>query len=187
MVQCNFSRPDLEAQWNEWYNGPKLLEMLSKPLFLSGQRYRAAGFDQTFKYLALWVVKSPDAFTTPEYRSSWGFFHWAPYIVDWSRNLYRGPEGDLSPMCDVPPEGALYFLSLDGVPEADAKARRRTLEAMRPELLWMKAVGLDRSCPVIGLQRIPDANLTPSPLSPQLATGIRETIYRPISERRRAA
>ena len=108
-VRCNFSRPDLEDRWNAWYGGAKLAEMVTQPLFLSGQRYRAAGLDQTIKYLALWVVESPDAFTTPVYKKNWGFAEWVPHITDWSRNLYRGPAGDVSDLLDIPSGGALYF------------------------------------------------------------------------------
>src|ERR1700733_14505703 len=64
-VRCNFARPDLEAAWNQWYSGPKLDEMLAKPLFLSVQRFAATSLDQSRRYLALWLVASPDAFTTP--------------------------------------------------------------------------------------------------------------------------
>ena len=31
---------------------------------------------------------------TPEYRADWGFGEWAPFITDWSRDLYRAPEHD---------------------------------------------------------------------------------------------
>ncbi len=186
-VRCNFSRPDLEDRWNAWYGGAKLAEMVTQPLFLSGQRYRAAGLDQAIKYLALWVVESPDAFTTPTYKKNWGFAEWAPHITDWSRNLYRGPGGDLSDALDVPSDGGLYFAALDGVPEADAAARRRALEAKRDDLVWMPVVGLDKSCPVVGFQRIADASRPPERLPRDLAAGIRETIYRPITDRRRAA
>ena len=64
--------------------------MMTHPLFLSGQRYRASGLDQRVIYLAAWVVESPAAFETPQYRASWGFADWAPHITDWSRNLFRG-------------------------------------------------------------------------------------------------
>jgi hypothetical protein len=49
----------------------------------------------------------------------------------------------------------------------------------------MPVVGLDRSCPVIGVQRLPDpAKATPLPA--RLAAGVRETSFRPLTERRRA-
>ena len=186
-VRCNFARPDLEDRWHAWYNGPKLAEMLTQPFFLSGQRYRAAALDQTIKYLALWVVESPQAFVTPEYKKSWGLVDWTPYIANWSRNLYRGPEGDVSAMLDVPPGGELYVAAFDGVPGAEIESRRQALEAKRGDLVWMPVVGLDRSCPVIGIQKIPDIQAPPERLPRELAAGIRETIYRPITDRRRAS
>lgn len=183
-VRCNFARPDLEPAWHAWYSGPKLAEMMTHPLFLSGQRYRAAGLDQRIAYLALWVVESPGAFETRQYRASWGFADWAPHITDWSRNLFQGPEGDVSDRLDVPGEGTLYVAAFDGLAAGEAEPRLARLRAERPDVLWMPVVGLDRSCPAIGLRRLdPGAGATPLPA--MLAGGIRETVYRPITPRRR--
>ncbi|MBI4636782.1 MAG: hypothetical protein HY727_10585 [Candidatus Rokubacteria bacterium] len=184
-VRCNFSRPDLEDGWNAWYSGPKLAEMLTQPFFLSGQRYRAAGLDQTITYLTLWVVETPEAFTTPVYKKNWGFAEWAPHITDWSRNLYRGPDGDVSALLDVPPGGALYFAAFDGVPAPAVESRRRALEATREDIIWMPVVGLDRSVPIIGVRTSAERS-QPPPLPRELAAGIRETIYRSITDRARA-
>jgi hypothetical protein len=186
VVRCNFTRPDLEADWNAWYNGPKTADMLSKPLFLSGQRFRAVGLDRTVKYLALWVLASAEALTTPEYKARWGFFDWTPHVTDWSRNLYRAPEGDLSPLLRVPAGGGLYLAALDGPPGSEPEAGRRALQAERPDILWMSATGLDRSCAAIGLTSVSDVTLPPPRLPPGLASGIRETLFMPISEYRTA-
>ena len=186
VVRCNFARPDREDAWHAWYSGPKLTEMMTHPLFLSGQRYRASGLDQRVIYLAAWVVESPAAFETPQYRASWGFAEWAPYITDWSRNLFRGPESDVSDHLDVPPEGTLYVAAFDGVPDKEAPQRLEELRAKRPDVLWMPVVGLDRSCPAIGLRRLA-AGAEAAPLPETLAAGIRQTVYRPITPRRRAA
>ncbi len=153
--------PDLEQAWHAWYSGPKLAEMMTHPLFLSGQRYRASGLDQRVIYLAAWVVESPAAFETPQYRASWGFADWAPHITDWSRNLFRGPESDVSDLLE-------------------------DLRAKRPDVLWMPVVGLDRSCPAIGLRRLA-AGAEAARLPDTLAAGIRQTVYTPITPRRRAA
>jgi hypothetical protein len=184
-VRCNFSRADLEPEWNDWYDGPKTEEMLSKPGFLSGQRYSVAGLDQTIRYLALWVLESPEALNSPAYKSSWGFFDWTPYIVDWSRNLYRTPDGDVSPMLDVPSGGGLHFVACDGVPATQAKDRVRELAVRHPSLTWMPVVGLDRSCGVIGFCLLPDAGRLPLPVLGG-TPGVRESLYRPIAARRRA-
>ncbi len=177
-VRCNFSRPDLEQAWHAWYSGPKLAEMMTHPLFLSGQRYRASGLDQRVIYLAAWVVESPAAFETPQYRASWGFADWAPHITDWSRNLFRGPESDVSDLLDVPSDGALYVAAFDGVPDAEAPQRLEDLRAKRPDVLWMPVVGLDRSCPAIGLRRL---------AAGAEAAPFRQTVYTPITARRHAA
>jgi hypothetical protein len=185
-VRCNFVRADLEARWHAWYSGAKLSEMVTHPLFLSGQRYRAVGLDTEIRYLALWVVESPAAFETPEYRASWGFAEWRPHIADWSRNLFEGPPEDVSGWLDVPPPGALYLAALDGVPDAEAPTRLAALGSERPDVLWMRVTGLDRSCAAIGLARLAHPDALPPRVPRHLAGGIRETVYRPITERRRA-
>ena len=186
IVRCNFVRPDLEAQWHGWYNGWKMDDMLGKPMFVSGQRFAAAGMDQTVKYLALCVIQSPDALSTPEYKANWGFAEWAPHIGNWSRNLYRAPKGDLSGSVGVSQGGGLYVAALDGVLAAEAEARLLALERERPEMLWMPVVGLDRSCPAIGLQAFAELDRPPRPLPGNLSGGIRETIYKRITAYRRA-
>ena len=184
-VRCNFSQRDDEELWNAWYSGPKVAQMMTHPLFLSGQRYRAVGLDQRITYLALWVVESPAALETSQYRAASGYLDWAPSITDWSRNLFEGPAHDVSDQLDVPLYGALYVAALDGVVPGDAQRRLPRLRAERPDVLWMPVAGLDRSWPALGLQRL-DTVDDVTPLPPSLAEGIRETVYRPMTPRARA-
>lgn len=186
IVRCNFVRADLEAQWHAWYGGPKMADMLSKPMFVSGQRFAAAAADQSIKYLALWVLESPEALETPEYTAQWGFADWTPHIADWSRNLYRAPDGGLSGAVEVTQGGGLYVAALDGVPAAEAESRRLALERERPKMLWMPVAGLDRSCPAIGLQAFAHLDRPPQLLPRELSAGVRETVYKPITAYRRA-
>jgi len=86
----------------------------------------------------------------------------------------------------VPPEGTLYVAAFDGVPDKEAPQRLEELRAKRPDVLWMPVAGLDRSCPAIGLRRLA-AGAEAAPLPETLAAGIRQTVYRPITPRRRAA
>jgi hypothetical protein len=183
-VRSNFTRPDLEAQWHAWYGGPKLAEMMTHPHFLSGQRYEAVGLDTTIRYLALWVVDSPEAFTTPEYKASWGWADWKPYISHWSRNLYDAGDRDMTALLDVPVGGALYLAAFENA-TADAEPWRLMAQDLRGDVIWMRAVGLDRSCPLLGVQRLADPGKV-SPLPPALAASVRETTFRPLTERRRA-
>ena len=184
-VRSNFTQPDLEAAWHAWYSGPKLAEMMTHPHFLSGQRYEAVGLDQTIRYLALWVVDSPGAFTSAPYKASWGWAEWKPHISHWSRNLYDAGDRDMTALLDVPTGGGLYLAAFDDVPEVDTEQLQADAQAARPDVIWMPVVGLDRSCPVIGLQRLADPASATS-LPPPLAAGARETIFRPLTDRHRA-
>jgi hypothetical protein len=179
-VRCNFALPEREAAWNEWYSGPKLREMLEKPLFLSVQRFAAVALDRRRKYLALWLVASPDAFTTPEYRADWGFFEWTRHITDWSRDLYASPFAADDPVFVIGPDEALYIAAFDGMSEAAARQRRDAVAQRLPGVAWLEAVALDRHAPILGLRKIA-RRPPPAPLAD--APELRETVFAPISER----
>jgi hypothetical protein len=181
IVRCNFTDPAREAAWNAWYSGPKIAQMLAQPYFLSCQRFkRAAGVGRD--YLALWIMQTPDALTTPEYQAQWGFSEWTPLITDWSRDLFdvgRLPAAVFA----VAHVGALHVISFDGMTPDDAAAARTAMDVPRG-MMWFSVTGLDRHTPLIGLQ----------PLSKRMAlaseAGIptqgQQAIYRPISEFHRA-
>ena len=122
-VRCNFAGSAArEADWHEWYNGPKLRQMLDLPLFLAVQRFAATALDARRKYLALWQVASPDAFATAEYRAQWGFAAWTDEITDWSRDLYRGPD-EAGALLEIGADDALYLAAFDGMSEPLARER----------------------------------------------------------------
>ncbi len=179
IVRCNFTEPEKEQAWNAWYSGPKIEQMLAKPYFRTCQRFRlASGTGRN--YLALWTLRSPDAFETAEYASDWGFFEWAPYVTDWSRDLFDGrsaPEAAFA----VAPEGSLHTVSFDGISEDEANAARAVIANSQPEMMWLPVAGLDRHTPMIGL--LPLSNLA-LPCSSNYAPEkqIQEAIYRPISD-----
>jgi len=177
-VRCNFARQDLETAWNDWYNGPKLKQMLAKPLFLSGQRFAAVDLDVGRKYLALWTVESDQAFSTPEYRSDWGFFEWAPHITDWNRDLYGIEKGEIRNMIAVPPQAALYLVSFDDLSVEEAETKRARFAPFRPQVHWFNAVGLDKRSPILGLYVAPSREWRPAPA--EHVEGVRETMYHPI-------
>ena len=185
VVRCNFADPAREAEWNAWYSGPKLEEMLHKPLFLSVQRFAAAALDTRRKYLALWVVASPEAFATPEYRADWGFQIWTPQIRDWSRDLYRAPLAADDPLFEIGEADALYVGSFDGMPAAAAQQALADVREQMPGVAWLEAVGLDRHAPVLGLAKRARAD-RPRPLA-EPGDGLVETLFHPITRRYRAA
>jgi hypothetical protein len=182
-VRCNFAKPEAEAAWNAWYNGPKLASLLSKPMFLAGQRFWAAALDQRRKYLALWYVESPEAFSTPEYKADWGFGEWAPFITDWSRDLYRAPDGDVAKLFAVGVDEALRLISFDGMSEAEAAAEADRIRPLRPGMQWLEAVGLDRHSPLLALGRV-SHGAQPEPLP--TASRARETVFKSLLEFARA-
>ena len=183
IVRCNFSDSNKEWAWNDWYSGPKMKQMLAKPFFRTGQRFRmASGVGRN--YLALWLLDSPEAFNTKEYTSDWGFFEWRPYISDWNRDLFEGG-GRRDAEFAVLAQGALQVVSFDGLNAADAAAARATAAKTLPGVMWFCAIGLDRRTPLIGLR--PIADITAASLSSEpLPVGAQEAIYRPISDFHRA-
>src|SRR5688572_10531792 len=95
IVRCNFTAPEQEQAWNDWYSGPKIVQMLAQPYFLSCQRFRrAAGTGRS--YLALWTLASPEALKTAQYTSQWGFAEWQRFVNDWSRDLFDGGDAPQS-------------------------------------------------------------------------------------------
>ena len=176
IVRCNFTQPEKEQAWNAWYSGPKIAQMLAKPYFRTCQRFRlASGTGRN--YLTLWTVQSPDAFKTPEYTSDWGFSDWAPYITDWSRDLFDGRAASQVAFA-VKPEGALHAISFDGMSANEANAERSAIASQEPDMIWLPVVGLDRHTPLIGLRPLPD----PAPSRTRDNARIQDAIYRPISD-----
>jgi len=180
IVRCDFTHNDLEGSWNDWYNGPKVQQLLGKPMFRAVQRFQLhAGSGR--KYIALWQVASADAFKTPQYASDWGFFEWERHVTNWSRDLFDAgdtPEAALA----VPMHGFLQVLAFDGLDAGEAEAGRTAL-AQVSELMWFKSAGLDRHTPIIGLRRMRDAIDN----TIALPAGVQAGIYRPICAFTRAA
>ena len=179
IVRCNFTQPEKEQAWNAWYSGPKIRQMLAKPYFRTCQRFRLASGSGR-NYLTLWTLQSPDAFKTPEYISDWGFSDWAPYIADWSRDLFDGRPASEAAFA-VAPEGALHTVSFDGMSREEANAARAVIAKSEPDMMWLPVVGLDRHTPMIGLQVLSDLALSRSP-NDGSRKQMRDAIYRPISD-----
>jgi hypothetical protein len=177
IVRCNFTDPAREQAWNAWYSGPKIVQMLANPYFLTCQRFRRAeGLGRG--YLALWTVQTAEALATPEYKAQWGFSEWTPLITDWSRDLFDGGAASEQAFA-VKPSGALHVVSFDGMDGQRAGAAQGTVARSRPGMMWLPVIGLDRHTPLIGLRVIPDGG---RPLQAALGDGVQEAIYRPISD-----
>ena len=178
VVRCRFTEPAKEQAWNAWYSGPKIAQMLRKPHFRTCQRFeRVSGIGRN--YLALWVLRSPDAFKTEQYTTDWGFFEWAPHITDWSRDLFDGGDAAEADFA-VPAHGALDVVSFDGMSSDEMKDARIAVTKSHPDMMWLPVIGLDRHTPMMGLRVLPDATAAGAFSSGQAR--IQEAIYRPISD-----
>jgi hypothetical protein len=178
IVRCSFTRPDLEADWNAWYSGEKIAQLLAKPMFRAVQRFRIVDGDGR-NYLALWQVTSPDAFATSEYKADWGFAQWQDHITDWSRDLFdagAAPETAFA----VPRDGALAVISFDGMAQGAAPGARAALADAG--MTWCPSVGLNRHTPLIGLRRFDDAEAASPAMARHMPAGAQAGIYRPIGE-----
>jgi hypothetical protein len=182
IVRCRFTRSDLEASWNDWYDGEKTAQLLAKPMFRAVQRFRrSAGHGRD--YLALWQVSSPAAFGTPEYKADWGFAQWHPYITDWSRDLFDAAGADERALA-VPLDGALGVIAFDGLTDGAAAAARDALQDQ--EMLWCPSVGLDRHTPAIGLRRFDEGAAAQAAMARRPAAAVQVGVYRPLGAFARA-
>jgi len=178
IVRCKFTEPSREQAWNAWYSGPKIEQMLAQPYFLTCQRFRlAAGTGRD--YLALWTVETPQALATPQYTAQWGFAEWAPYITDWSRDLFDGGARSEQAFA-VAPDGALAVVSFDRMSGGDADAARERLARAEPALMWLSIAGLDRHTPLMGVRPLADL-ASARPPADGADHRIQRGVYRPIT------
>jgi hypothetical protein len=179
IVRCRFTAPEREPAFNAWYSGPKIEQMLAQPFFRSCQRFRlASGAGRN--YLALWTVESPEAFTTRVYQAQWGFSEWAPYITDWSRDLFDARHVGDAPLA-VAPHGTLELVSFDGMNAQQAAAARTVIESAVPAMMWLPVAGLDRHTPLIGL--LPHTAPPPARELAREQGAVQHGVYRPLGER----
>ena len=132
MVECNFSDPAREAEWNTWYSD-HLKVLLSVPGLNTAQRFLALAPAPT-RYFAMYTVDSPEVFVSEGYKGiRGGRFNdtWQPYIRDWRRNLFDGLDQALAV-----PEGSCLVSVNDATGEADVPG---------VTLAWLRAVDLDKS------------------------------------------
>ncbi|WP_127903495.1 sugar ABC transporter [Solirhodobacter olei] len=88
-VECSYTDPASEAEWNDFYSLEKLPALISVTGFHSSQRLKALGPGFP-TYLALHTVDGLDVLEGLEYREKGGgnFARWQQHITDWHRNLY---------------------------------------------------------------------------------------------------
>lgn len=128
MVECGFSDPDREADWNRFYSGPKLGALLENvPGFLGSQRFRSTN-RSVVRYIAIHEITSADVLESDAYKRAGGgsFLEYSPFITDWRRTAFTG----LDRLEAVRPHQRLVVIDSDPVPLPGV------------EIHWLKAGGL---------------------------------------------
>jgi len=182
-VGCNFRNAELEHEWNDWYNGPKMAQMLALPLFENVQRFEAADLDMKVKYLAVWLLKSADALSTPEYVSTWGFDRWAEEIYDWTRDLIT-PIAETTPPVPASVQTSLLHVAWFDRAADLRQAKEEAANVDDREWWWGENSGLDQSFGHMAISATPAGN--GDPVERTFSQASRETIFRPISSPGRA-
>ncbi|MBS1207399.1 MAG: sugar transporter [Proteobacteria bacterium] len=133
IVECSYTDPRSEEEWNEFYSQEKLPALVSVNGFSSSQRFRAVK-PGCPAYLALHTVKDADVLSSDDYRRKGGgnFSRWQACITDWHRNLYA---------CEAPAPA----VSLDEILLLSAQPISALVTAMGDQAVEMYAAGLERS------------------------------------------
>ncbi|HVJ37934.1 MAG TPA: hypothetical protein VM687_09045 [Stenotrophomonas sp.] len=91
-VECSFSDPATEAEWNDFYSLEKLPALISVSGFHTSQRFKSLSGGRPV-YLAVHSIDDLGVLESDEYRQKGGgnFSRWQAHITDWHRNLYLAP------------------------------------------------------------------------------------------------
>lgn len=164
MVECGFSDPKLEDEWNAFYSGPKLADLLNRvPGFRRSQRFRELG-PSAAPYIAIHEVVSTELLSDPSYFGAGGgsFLQWQDYITNWRRTIFSG----LDRLLEVGSEEILVVID----------------EAPRPvnmlDVTWLESAGLNDLVPNRGLAITSAAKKTEI----EVALGTLARIFEPISK-----
>ena len=170
MVEMDFRHPERLAEWHAWYLA-HIRVLQTVPGFRASQRFQAITPTPS-PYLALHEVASPALFDSPEYRSRGGpasTGEWRALQTNWRRNLLAG----LDETPEVPQDKFLVVLR----DERDAGF------PVDGPISWLRGVGLDGTVAECGIAVVAD----PAPLADIARRDERVGVYRPISEKIRAA
>lgn len=161
--ESGLTDPTRLAEWDEWYLG-HLAAMAAVPGISSAQRFRALG-EGVPPSLAMYTVASPAVFDSEAYRRTRGMGPFVPVVDErlHRRNLFDG--------LDVAPEIAADDILL--------VADRAAAKAGPAGLVWLRAVGLDKSMAYRGLAVLRDLR-SAGEMAGQLAGA---ALYAPITER----
>jgi len=138
--ESGLTDPSRFAEWDEWYRG-HLAAMVAVPGVISAQRFRALD-EGPPPSMAMYTVASPAVFESEVYLRTRGMGPFVP-LVD--RNLHRR---NLFDGLDIAPEVPMGGILL--------VADRAAVDPAAAEIVWLRAVAIDRSTPYRGIAAFPD-------------------------------
>jgi hypothetical protein len=94
--------PEVEAEWNRWYDDVHLPDALRCPGVKRGQRYVSVGEvsetvegkttrTKTRIYTTVYELESPDAIATPEFQAMRGWYQFAPHVRSRTQAVVQTP------------------------------------------------------------------------------------------------
>lgn len=172
-VECSFTNPASETEWNHFYTFEKLPALISVNGFHTSQRFKALNIGCP-TYLAIHSIDNLGIIQGDEYRQKGGgnFSCWQPHITDWHRNLYDGldcapaiNEGEQLVMSTIGPEP---LIEMDLVPhEMNAIALD-----MNPKHRWLATLTIATR---LNIKNLPKGVYLYNPLTVQLISGCNAT------------
>jgi len=161
--ESGLTDPSRLAEWDEWYLG-HLAAMAAVPGISSAQRFRALG-EGVPPSLAMYTVASPAVFESEAYRRTRGMGPFLPVVDErlHRRKLFDG--------LDIAPELAADDILL--------VADRTEAQPAAAGLIWLGAVGLDKSTAYRGLAVLRDVR-TAGEMAAQIGGA---ALYVPVSRR----
>ena len=83
--------PQVEAEWNRWYDAVHLPDALACPGVLSGRRFASVGDSRLSErgvsgrsparvYTTIYELAGPEAVETPEFNAMRGWYQFAPHV-----------------------------------------------------------------------------------------------------------
>ena len=161
--ESGLTDPSRLREWDEWYLG-HLVAMAAVPGISSAQRFRALG-DGVPPSLAMYTVASPAVFESEAYQRTRGM---GPFVLVVDERLHRR---NLFDGVDVAPE--------IGTGDILLVADRAEAQPGAAGLVWLRAVGLDKSMAYRGIAVSRDVR-TAREMAAQIGGA---ALYAPMTER----
>ncbi|MFC0407035.1 hypothetical protein [Roseomonas elaeocarpi] len=84
IVRVNVA-PEIEAEFNRWYEEKHIPDLLGCPGWLSARRYLSE--DGGPRHVAVYEISGPEAYASPEFAAVQGFGPLTPHIRDFQRQV----------------------------------------------------------------------------------------------------